>query len=260
MKIAVSGKGGVGKTTLAAFLARWLGRNGFSVLAIDADPDANLANALGCPNADSITPIAEMKDLIYERTEAMPGSFGGFFKMNPKVDDLPDKIAVSCGDNVRLMVMGGVKKGGMGCVCPESVLLKNLVHHLVLRHNEAVIMDMEAGIEHLGRGTARGVTAFIVVVEPGKRSIETAYRIRELASDIGLERIFIVGNKIRSERDEKFLTEKLGDFSFLGFIPYDEALIEADMRGAFPEDVSAKTRAAFESIGEKLLKFNQEKE
>jgi len=119
MKIAVSGKGGVGKTTLAAFLAKWLGRNGFSVLAIDADPDANLANALGCPNADSITPLAEMKDLIYERTEAMPGSFGGFFKMNPKVDDLPDKIAVSCGDNVRLMVMGGVKKGGMGCVCPE---------------------------------------------------------------------------------------------------------------------------------------------
>lgn len=259
MKIAVSGKGGVGKTTLAAFISRWLGKNGFSVLAIDADPDSNLANALGCPNAESIVPLAQMKDLIYERTEAMPGSFGGFFKMNPKVDDLPDKVALRCGDNVRLMVMGGVKKGGMGCVCPESVLLKNLVHHLVLRHDEAVIMDMEAGIEHLGRGTAKGVTAFIVVVEPGKRSIETAYRIKELAQHIGLDKIFIVGNKIRSDRDKEFLKEKLGDFPFLGFIPYDEALIEADMRGVFAEDLSTETRAAFESIGQKLLKMNENK-
>ncbi|MCX7822896.1 MAG: AAA family ATPase [Syntrophobacterales bacterium] len=260
MKIAVSGKGGVGKTTLAAFISRWLGRRGFSVLAIDADPDSNLANALGCPQVDSITPIAEMKDLIYERTEAMPGSFGGLFKMNPKVDDLPDKIAIPCGDNVRLMVMGGVKKGGMGCVCPESVLLKNLVHHLVIRRGEAVIMDMEAGIEHLGRGTARGVTAFIVVVEPGKRSIETAYRIRELAKDMGLEKIFIVGNKIRSERDKGFISERLVDFLFLGFIPYDEALIEADIRGAFPDNVSSETMTAFEAIGESLLRLNQEKE
>lgn len=259
MKIAVSGKGGVGKTTLAAFLARWFGSKGLSVLAIDADPDSNLANALGCPQADSVTPIAEMKDLIYERTEAMPGGFGGFFKMNPKVDDIPDKIALPCGDNVRLMVMGGVKKGGMGCVCPESVLLKNLVHHLVLRRGEAVIMDMEAGIEHLGRGTARGVTAFIVVVEPGKRSVETAYRIRELARDIGLDRVFIVGNKIRSERDKRFLKEKLGDFTFLGFIPYDEALIEADMRGTFPEDVLPGTKEAFEKIGEELIKIGEEK-
>ncbi|SFM59202.1 ArsA-related P-loop ATPase [Thermodesulforhabdus norvegica] len=253
MKIAISGKGGVGKTTVAAFLARWFGQRGYSVLAIDADPDANLGHALGIPNAGEIVPISQMKDLIAERTESVPGTFGGFFKMNPKVDDLPDTLAVPCGDNVRLMVMGGVKKGGMGCVCPESVLLKNLVHHLVLRRDDVVIMDMEAGIEHLGRGTARGVDAFIVVVEPGKRSIETAERIRELASDIGLERIFVVANKVRLDRDREYITENLRNFQLLGFIPYDEAIIEADMKGVFAGGVSDTTREAMEKIAQQIL-------
>lgn len=257
MKIAISGKGGVGKTTVAAFLARWFGRKGYSVLAIDADPDANLGYALGIPNAGDIVPISQMKDLIAERTESVPGTFGGFFKMNPKVDDLPDTLAVPCGDNVRLMVMGGVKKGGMGCVCPESVLLKNLVHHLVLRRDDVVIMDMEAGIEHLGRGTARGVNAFIVVVEPGKRSIETAERIRELAADIGIERMFVVANKVRSDRDREYIKTSLKNFQILGFIPYDEAIIEADMRGIFAGGVSDATREAMEEIAQKIWKIKE---
>lgn len=256
MKIAITGKGGVGKTTLAAYLARWFGTRGHSVLAIDADPDSNLAHALGVPNAEEITPIAEMKDLIAERTESTPGTFGGLFKMNPRVDDLPEKIAIPCGDNVRLMVMGGVKKGGMGCVCPESVLLKNLVHHLVLRRDEVVIMDMEAGIEHLGRGTARGVNAFVVVVEPGKRSIETAGRIRTLAADIGLEQICVVANKVRSEKDEDFLKSQLSNFTMLGFIPYDEAIIEADIQGKFPENMATATRLALENVGQAIMKMN----
>jgi CO dehydrogenase maturation factor len=249
LKIAVSGKGGVGKTTLSAFLVKWFAEQGKNVLAVDADPDANLANGLGIKNAADILPISKMKELVAERTESVPGSFGGFFKMNPKVDDLPEKLAVRSGDRIRLMVMGGVKKGGMGCVCPESVLLKNLVQHLILRRDEVVVMDMEAGIEHLGRGTSQSVDCLIVVVEPGRRSLETAAKIKELAADIGLSRIALVGNKVRGETDKDFLLSHMSEYRFLGFIPYDEQIIEADLRGEFAADMAEKTRTALEEIG-----------
>ncbi|SMC22849.1 CO dehydrogenase maturation factor [Desulfacinum hydrothermale DSM 13146] len=257
MKIAVSGKGGVGKTTLSAFLARWFASQGKSVLAIDADPDANLGHALGVRDAGELVPISQMKQLIAERTESVPGSFGGFFKMNPQVDDLPEKVAVPCGNGIRLMVMGGVKKGGTGCVCPESVLLKNLVHHLILRRDEVVVMDMEAGIEHLGRGTSRAVNALIVVVEPGRRSIETALKVEQLAKDIGIDNLYVVGNKIRSDRDAAFLQDQLPGYRFLGFVPYDEAIIEADLAGTVAEDVGEKTRAALTAIAENLKEQQQ---
>jgi CO dehydrogenase maturation factor len=249
LKIAVSGKGGVGKTTLSAFLVKWFAEQGKNVLAVDADPDANLANGLGIKNAGDILPISKMKELVAERTESVPGSFGGFFKMNPKVDDLPEKLAVRSGDRIRLMVMGGVKKGGMGCVCPESVLLKNLVQHLILRRDEVVVMDMEAGIEHLGRGTSQSVDCLVVVVEPGRRSLETASKIKELAADIGLSRIALVGNKVRGETDKNFLLNHMPEYRFLGFIPYDEQIIEADLRGEFAAGMAEKTRAALEEIG-----------
>lgn len=253
MKIAVSGKGGVGKTTLAAFLAKWFAKQGRSVLAIDADPDANLGHALGAENASEIVPIAQMKELVAERTDSVPGSFGGFFKLNPQVDDLPEKVAVPCGNRIRLMVMGGVKKGGTGCVCPESVLLKNLVQHLILRRDEVVVMDMEAGIEHLGRGTSKSVDRLIIVVEPGRRSMATASRIRELAGDIGLTNIALVGNKVRGQEDRDFLSQNLPDFEFLGFIPYDEKIIESDMRGSFAENLSQDSRLGFENIALNLV-------
>ena len=258
MKIAVSGKGGVGKSTLSAFLVKWFAANGKNVLAIDADPDANLGNALGIKDASDIIPIAKMKELVMERTESVPGSYGGIFKMNPKVDDLPEKLAVRSGDNIRLMVMGGVKKGGMGCVCPESVLLKNLVMHLILRRDDVVVMDMEAGVEHLGRGTSRAVDCLVVVVEPGRRSIETALRIKDLAGDIGLVRVAIVGNKVRSERDRDFLIASLPGYRFLGFIPYDNQIIEADLGGIFAENVMEQTRASFEEIARNLMQISQE--
>ena len=248
MKIAVSGKGGVGKTTFSALLARNLNEAGRHVLAIDADPDANLAAALGIPDADRITPISEMKDLIFERTEAQPGSIGGFFKLNPKVDDLPDALSARL-DNIKLMRLGGVKKGGSGCICPESTLLRALVTHIVLARDEVVIMDMEAGIEHLGRATARAVDKLIVVVEPGRRSIDTAGHIRQLASEIGLSNIAVVGNKIRGEKDEAFLKKHLADFEFLGFLPYDEALIEADLAGTSPFD----TRSASAGLVRQMI-------
>ncbi|MFH0977593.1 MAG: carbon monoxide dehydrogenase accessory protein CooC [Spirochaetota bacterium] len=229
MKIAISGKGGVGKTTLAGLLSYYLAGKGNRVIAVDADPDANLASALGI-DSSNIVPIAEMESLIEERTGAKPGSSGALFKINPKVDDLPEKLWVEK-DNIRLMVMGTVKKGGGGCICPESTLLKNLISHLVLFRNEVVILDMEAGIEHLGRAVASSVDILIVVVEPGKRSIETAKHIKTLANDIGITRLAVVGNKIRKKSDEDFISGSLKELKILGYLPYDEALIESDMKG-----------------------------
>jgi CO dehydrogenase maturation factor len=238
MKLAVSGKGGVGKTTFAALMIRTLNEQGKRVLAIDADPDANLAAGLGISDADKIVPIADMEDLVFERTGAKPGSIGGYFKLNPKVDDLPDALSVSF-DKIKFMRLGGVKKGGSGCICPESALLRALVMHIVLARDEVVVMDMEAGIEHLGRATAKAVDKLIVVVEPGRRSIDTATHIRTLAGEIGLKHIAIVGNKVRSAEDETFLKTHLNDFEFLGFLPYDESLIEADLKGVSPFDVDS---------------------
>ena len=233
MKIAISGKGGVGKTTFAAFLIRCLQMKGKSVLAIDADPDANLAQALGVKNASEITPISEMKSLIEERTETKIGTMGGFFKINPTVNDLPEKLSINV-DGVKLMVLGGVKAAEGGCICPQSVLLKVLVTHLILVRNEVVVLDMEAGLEHLGRGTARAVDKMIVVVEPGTRSVETARHIRRLSDELGIKNLLIVGNKIRSKRDRDFLLRNMNGFDFLGFLPFNETIIEADLDGRPP--------------------------
>ncbi len=233
MKIAVSGKGGVGKTTFAAFMVKAFADQGKKVIAIDADPDANLAQALGVKDSDKIVPISRMTELIEERTETKVGTMGGFFKLNPKVDDLPDKLSIKI-NGIRLMVMGGVKKGGAGCICPESTLLKSLVRHIVLARDEVVVLDMEAGLEHLGRGTAMAVDCLIVVVEPGRRSIETAYQVRKLAADIGIKNLAFVGNKIRSPEDESFLKREMAGMEFLGFIPFKNSIIEADLEGRAP--------------------------
>jgi len=233
MKIAVSGKGGVGKTTFASFLIKALSDNGIKVLAIDADPDANLAQALGVKKDAEIVPISEMKEIIEERTEAKVGTMGSFFKLNPKVDDLPERLSIRI-NGIKLMVLGGVKTGGSGCICPESTLLKALVRHIVLARDEAVVLDMEAGLEHLGRGTAMAVDRLIVVVEPGRRSVETAHHILKLAGDIGLKKLSFVGNKIRSEQDKEFLMNLMPDFDFLGFIPFASDIIEADLEGRPP--------------------------
>jgi CO dehydrogenase maturation factor len=251
MKIAVSGKGGVGKTTLAATLARLFKEEGKKVLAIDADPDANLAGALGFERPEDIIPISEMRELIAERTGTEPGSYGRVFKMNPQVDDLPDTIAKEV-DGLKFMVLGGVKKGGAGCVCPESVLLKNLVMHLVLGRDDVVVLDMEAGLEHLGRATSTGVDHLIVVVEPGRRSIDTAEVVRSMAADLKIKNVSVVGNKIRGDKDEAFIREHLGDFNILGFIPYTDEIIEADLEGRAVYDVSPTAVEAVKEIHGKL--------
>ncbi len=251
MKIAVSGKGGVGKTTFAAMLIRTLSEQGRRVLAIDADPDANLAGALGIPNADKIVPISDMKDLITERTGAQPGSVGQMFKLNPKVDDLPDELSIKM-DGVKFMRLGGVKKGGGGCICPESTLLRALVSHVVLLRDEDLVMDMEAGIEHLGRGTASAMDMLVVVVEPGRRSVDTAQNIKMLAAQIGVHDIRLVGNKIRGEGDREFLKKYVTEFQWLGFIPYDERIIEADLTGASPFDLETSAKQVIQEIVKKL--------
>lgn len=251
MKIAVSGKGGVGKTTFSSFLIKALAESGKKVLAIDADPDANLAQALGVEKGTEIVPISEMKEIIEERTEAKTGTMGSFFKLNPKVDDLPDKLSIKL-DNIKVMVLGGVKTGGSGCICPESTMLKALVRHIVLARDEAVVLDMEAGLEHLGRGTAMAVDRLIVVVEPGRRSIETAHHIQKLASDIGLKKLSFVGNKIRNEKDKEFFAKHMPGFDFLGFIPFSGDIIEADLEGVPPFE---KDPEGFKAVKEMLKKL-----
>ena len=253
MKLAITGKGGVGKTTLASLLARLYAAEGKAVLAIDANPDANLALALGLPPAEArrISPIAEMKDLIEERTGASPGSEAPFFKLNPQVDDIPERFSAKI-DGIRLLIMGTVKTGGSGCMCPESALLKNLISHLLLRESDVVIMDMDAGVEHLGRGTAQAVDALIIVVEPGRRSIQTAEAIRRLASDLGIKRSYVVGSKISSDADRRFITESLPDFEVLGFIGYSSKLREADLSGVSAFDADPEVAAEVRSIKERL--------
>ena len=252
-KYAISGKGGVGKTTLTALLAYTFANEGTKVLVIDADPDANLASALGMPQemVEKITPIAELRDLIEKRTGARPGQMGGFFSLNPRVDDIPDRFSAAH-RGIRLLVLGTVQRGGAGCICPESALLKNLVRHLFVGHSEAIIMDMEAGIEHLGRGTADAVDAFIVVVEPGQRSLQTARAIKRLAADIGIPNVYVVGNKIRSSRDEEFIVEHLPGDKVLGFLPFSEAAIEADMNGVAIFDADERLVAKVREIRDRL--------
>lgn len=252
MKIAVTGKGGVGKTTLAATMALVLAERGYTVVAVDADPDANLASALGVPPSETsrLTPIAEMRDLIAERTGAQPGAFGSFFRMNPRVDDLPQRLSLPV-RGVRLMLMGTVKQGAGGCVCPESVLLRTLVRHLLLKADEAVVLDMEAGIEHLGRATASGVDAMLVVVEPGARSTRTAAAIRDLAEDIGIPRLFAVLNKCSAD-DRRGLEPLLPGWEILGELPYSPAVQRADLDERAPYDVAPEYVVAVRRVVDEL--------
>lgn len=232
MKLAVAGKGGVGKSTLAAALALLLARGGRRVLALDADPDANLAAALGIDDElqQRIVPISEQRALIEERTGAKVKQYGQMFKINPEVSDIAETYAI-VHDGVALLVLGAIEAGGSGCACPESVLMRALVQDLVLRKDEALVMDFEAGVEHLGRATARGVDMMLVVVDPSRRSIDCADRVFRMAHDIGVDDVRVVANKIASSEDARFIRESLTGHEILGEIPYSEAIRAADRDG-----------------------------
>ncbi|OQY01867.1 MAG: carbon monoxide dehydrogenase [Desulfobacteraceae bacterium 4572_130] len=253
LKLAIGGKGGVGKTTITSLIARCIANiNNNKVIAIDADPVANLAAGLGIDENIPITPIAELSDLIAERTGAKPGTMGGFFTLNPKVDDIPERFSLEK-DGVKLLVMGTVQKGGSGCICPESTILKALMNHLVLARNEIVVMDMEAGIEHLGRATSGAVDALIAVVNPGKRSRVAAEKIRNLGKDIGIKKIVVLGNRIKSDNDKNLIKKSLPDFEILGFFPEIDEISEADKNGVRPFDDISLMPEQIKHIVKKLL-------
>ena len=253
MKLAITGKGGVGKTTLTALLAQSYADMGRQVLAVDADPSPCLAGALGFPEElrDELKPIAEMDALIEERTGAKPGTVGGFFTLNPRVDDIPERFSV-LHRGVRLLEMGSVELGGSGCICPEAAMLKTLFTHLLFRKDDILLLDMYAGVEHLGRATVDFVDAMLVVVEPTRRSIGTAKQIKKLANDIGLQRLYLVGNKVRNEDEAKFLEVESKDIPLIGFLPADLKVQEADRLGIPVYDHVESLKLATEQIKEKI--------
>jgi CO dehydrogenase maturation factor len=249
-KIAVCGKGGVGKTTFSSLLCYALAEGGREVYAIDADVNPTLAEALGFPAEvlAELCPIVEMKELIEERTGAKSGEYGSYFKTNPLVKDIPEKFSRRLG-NISFLLMGAMRGADKGCACAENAMLRALVSHLVLKGRETVVMDMVAGTEHMGRGTARGVDAMFLVVEPGSRSVKAAREIDKMAGELGVRNRYVVGNKIRSPEDEVFLKKALGDFQFAAFLPQSPEAVIAERQGA---PLYSQSPVMRERIGELL--------
>lgn len=260
MKVAIAGKGGVGKTLIAGTLSRLLARDRYKVLAIDADPAMNLAYALGIPFdvASKIIPITENIQLVEERTGVKGGGdSGAFFSLTPTVDDLAERYGVLGPDNVRLLIMGTIRTGGSGCMCPANALIRALMRHIMLELKDAVVMDMEAGLEHLGRSTVHGFNALICVVEPGTQSIETARKIKHLSSDIDVSKVLAVGNKVSTSEDQEFIErslEKVG-LELVCTVPFDRNILRADTLRVAPIDYSSASPAikAIKELEETLI-------
>jgi CO dehydrogenase maturation factor len=231
MRIAISGKGGVGKTTVAALWGHGFASEGRDVFLIDADPDANLAAALGVAPASLPTPLVALKELVKERTGADPDKLGQYFRLNPHVADLPDAYAVNVA-GMKLLVLGGLKRGGGGCACPQGVFLKAMMRHLMLQRREVLLVDMEAGLEFLGRASVTGIDALVIVVEPGRRSLDTAEAIARMGRDIGIERFGAVLNKVTDPSQVETIRAGLpAGVELLGYVPYSPLLQRADLEG-----------------------------
>ncbi|MDR2398225.1 MAG: P-loop NTPase [Spirochaetaceae bacterium] len=252
-KIAVCGKGGVGKTTIAALLAYCLAEQGREVYAIDGDVNPTLAEALGFPaeTVAEIRPIVDMAELVEERTGAKRGQYGTYFKTNPRVKDIPERFSRTI-NHIHFLMMGALRGAEQGCACAENAMLKALVTHLILKEKETVIMDMVAGTEHLGRGTAKGVDALFLVVEPGSRSLKVARDIARMAETMGVKRRYLIGNKIRAPDDEQFLKNELGAAAFAGFFPAHQDVIAAERRGIALYEYSPPMREIITKIVQNL--------
>jgi len=226
VKIAVSGKGGAGKTTIAAFLIQALADRDRQVLAIDADPSPHLARALDFPQAEEIRPIAEMRDLIQERSERD----GPFYRLNPKVSDLPERFMRQKG-NIKLMVLGAIQQGGAGCACADNAVLRTLLNILLLSPNEDIVIDMEAGVEHLGRGTIASVDHLLIVIQPYRGSLETASKILVLGKDLKINHLGIVANQVHGLEDLNYIQDYSG-VKPIGVFPDSDEVREAERTGA----------------------------
>lgn len=256
MKVAISGKGGVGKTTIAGIMSRILVKRGFKVLAVDADPNANLGLTLGFPPevVRKIVPLSENVKLIKEKTGVGPESYGAIFRLSFTVDDIVDEFAMGSPDGVSLLIMGTVRSAGEGCACPANALIRALLRHILVKREEFVIVDMEAGIEHLGRGTAEHVDCMLIVVEPNLKSIETAKRIYTLARELRIRNVFVVGNQVLDENDEAIIKKAYGDTGgMLGFIPYDERIRRADAEGKWLIDLDSEAAAKIRELTNMLI-------
>jgi len=256
MKVAVSGKGGVGKTLIAGVLAYFFVKKGLKVLAIDADPSPNLALTLGLSldEASKIVPVSENTQLLESKTGT---SFAGVYRLSFSVDDIVEKFAVKSPYGVNLLVMGTVRSAGGGCTCPANAVVRALLRHLFVERDEVVVMDMEAGVEHMGRGTAKHVDTMLIVADPSLKSMETARKIYGLAAEAGIKKAFIIGNKIRNSSESELIQRFAADnkIPILDLVPHDEQILKADMQGETPLKYTEDSVgiAAIRKIGEKLL-------
>lgn len=253
MRVAVSGKGGVGKTLVAGGLAAFLAKKGFKVLAIDADPSPNLALTLGLKILGGLEPLAQDEELIRAKTST---GYPGVYHLSFRVDDVIENYAVKTPLGVDLLVMGTVKSAGEGCTCPANAFVRALTGHLMIRKGEAIVMDMGAGLEHLGRGTAKHMDCMLTISEPSIKSLETARKIHELSLELGIKKVFLVGNKISGAKDERTIlgfAEEHG-MRVMGLIPYDQKVVEAEREGKSPLiEKIGRALEAIEELGKKVI-------
>lgn len=237
IRIVVTGKGGVGKTTISAALARLLAREGRRTLAVDADAQLNLAAALGMPRdvAETLVPLSHHHDWIEEKTGARPGDgFGQLMRLNPDVDDVVDRFGQRAPDAVRFLAMGTISGAGGGCLCPENILLAQTVRAIGLREGEAIVMDTQAGVEHFGRALARGFGHAVVVTDPTYSGIGVALSAARLARDLGIPSVHLAINRVRDPDDERRVRAEIEmradgvAFDSWTWLPYDEAVLATE--------------------------------
>jgi len=254
LKIAIGGKGGVGKTTVCAIWAQLFVKSGFDVLAIDADPNITLASAFGIASEQCPEPLTSMKKLIAERTGTTKDAVGTYFKMNPKVSDLPEKYSLDI-NGLKLLILGAITQGGAGCACPEGAFLKALLTHSILQRQELVLVDLAAGVEFLGRASIQGIDAFISIVEPGGRSIETANNTNKMAKDLGIDCIGTIANKVTESAQVEMIKSQLIDTTLLGTLGYSRHLQEADLKRAAIFEADVEVTKQLEQAKDNLIEL-----